>query len=138
MNFTTLKSLLFSQSFFTDALRFIFVGGLNTSVTLLLYQLFLFILSPPIAYALSWTAGFFLAILFYPTLIFLRAHSSNTARLSFALTYFLVFSSGLGLLSLFDTTGLSSRISIIFVLVLTSSLSFLAGRCIFRRPRLTD
>jgi hypothetical protein len=53
-----------------DALRFAIAGILNTSLTLLAYQLFLFVMPRQGAYALSWVCGIVFVLVFYPSQVF--------------------------------------------------------------------
>ena len=130
MLITRLFSSLFG--FRSDVLRYILVGGLNTAITFLLYQIFLFFFSASVSYFFSWVIGFLAVVTIYPNKIFGAKRINAVARCTFAFSYLFVFSLGLVLTSLLLSIGFNARFSILIVLFATSLSNLVFGRFIFR------
>ena len=126
------KFLPSSISIFSDALRYFFVGGFNSIITFLLYQLSLFFFPANASYFFSWIAGFLIVVFFYPDNVFVSSRISRISRLFFSFLYLFNFILGIVSLSFLSSVGLGSRFSILIVLVITSFSNFFAGRFIFR------
>jgi hypothetical protein len=116
-----------------DALRFAIAGILNTSLTLLAYQLFLFVMPRQGVYALSWVCGIVFVLVFYPSQVFTGGRTSWMARICLGLSYGVIFLLGLAILELLNSTDISPRISIFLVTAVTTLASFLVGRFLLRR-----
>ena len=142
MNFFSIRlarKVLIFRPFFSplalrsDTLRYFFVGGINTSITFLLYQLFLFFFSASVSYFFSWIIGFLLVVTIYPGKVFGAKQINVFARCTYALSYLSVFTSGLVLTSFLLSVGFNARFSILIVLLSTSLSNLVLGRFIFRR-----
>lgn len=120
------------RSVVTDGLRFLIAGGLNTALTLVVYQALLFILSPSASYAISWCCGLFFVISFYPSRVFSGACADVSARVRLGISYAVLFLLGLGALRLLGWAGVSPRLAILVVLGITTASNFLVGRCVLR------
>src|SRR6476659_10705664 len=83
-----------------DALRFAIAGILNTSLTLLAYQLFLFVMPRQGAYALSWVCGIVFVLVFYPSQVFMGGRTKWMSRICLGLSYGVIFLLGLAVLEL--------------------------------------
>ena len=118
--------------FCSDTLRYFIFGGLNTFLTFLIYQLFLFFFSASVSYIFSWIIGFLIVVAIYPRKVFGVKQINVFSRCAFALSYLSVFTLGLVLTSLLLSIGLSARFSILLVLLSTSLSNLVLGRFIFR------
>jgi putative flippase GtrA len=115
-----------------DGLRFLVAGAANTTVTLAIFQLLLFLMPSWMAYTLSWLSGLLLVMIFYPSRVFAGARRDLTARVWLGASYAAVFLLGLGALRVLGMTGISARISIFAVLAITTAANFLLGRLILK------
>jgi len=120
-----------------DGLRFLAAGGLNTLLTLAIYQLLLFAAPDWAAYALSWVAGLAFVVIVYPDRVFAGGRRDAGARARLGATYAALFLLGLAALRGLGAAGVPPRLSILAVLVLTTGANFVMGRLILRaRPSL--
>jgi len=58
------------KDIYMDGFRFLIAGGLNTVLTLGIYQLCLLVMEHEIAYSLSWIVGIIFLMKFYPARVF--------------------------------------------------------------------
>ena len=120
-------------SFIADSFRFLVAGGLNTLLTLGLYQLLIFALSPHLAYAVSWLAGIIFVIKVYPDRVFPGGRSDTKARIKLGLSYLGVFLLGLAILHLSCSLGVDARLAILIVICATTTTNIVVGRLLLRR-----
>lgn len=118
-----------------DALRFLVAGVINTALTLILYQILLIFFSAHYSYLLAWFAGLLLVVMLYPDKVFPGGRRDFASRILFGGIYAIVLLAGLGLLSLLGHLGVSARLSILFVIPITTALNLALGR-LFLRGRL--
>lgn len=121
-----------AKSLGADALRFFIAGTANTLITTLVYQILLFLWPPSFSYLVAWVVGLILVLYFYPEKVFPGGRKDLASRFLFAIAYFVVFLTGLGLLHLLNAAGLSSRFSIFIALSITALLNLSFGRLFFR------
>lgn len=123
----------FSQyHFISDGLRFLVAGGINTLLTIGIYQLLLFYFSHGISYSLSWTAGLLFIYFVYPSKVFPGGINTLKRRVYAIASYLIVFASSLWFLDLLVSNGVHSRIAIFGVLIISILLNFFSMRVIFR------
>jgi putative flippase GtrA len=120
-----------------QALRFLFVGGINTIAT---YGIFigLGLLIPAwIAYSIAFALGLVWVVLGSSRFVFRSATSVKQIAL-FSAWYLLVYGVGRIVVHFLEPKGfLDLAITSFAVLVATTPLSFLGGRLIFARERKT-
>jgi len=116
-----------------DLLRFLLAGGLNTLLTLAVFQIALFVTNASIAYAISWIAGILFVVMFYPTRVFPEGRTGPRDRIALGASYVAMFLLGLGLLNVLTWLGMQPRISIVIVLAFTTAANFVASRLLLRR-----
>jgi len=114
-----------------EIFRFIMTGGLNTILTIALYQLLVTYINPEVSYALAWLAGFVFIAIAYPKYVF-RSDSRSTGKIVLlAILYAVSFSLGLFLMFLFIKLGLHERLSVFVVIAITSSVNFIFAKWLF-------
>ncbi|RRY06290.1 GtrA family protein [Brucella anthropi] len=113
-----------------DGVRFIGAGLVNTVLTFLVFQLLLWVMSPGRAYALAWLVGLAFVVSFYPGRVFSGGEKTWLQRSLMGVSYALVFVVGFFALKLLVYAGISSRIAILVVIVLTTAVNFVSGRLI--------
>ncbi len=116
-----------------DAIRFVIAGVANTGLTLVVYQLLLFALSPSLAYIAAWLAGLVFVAVVYPNKVFKGGRQGTGDRLLLAACYCAVFLSGLLLLQALQALGLSPRLAIFVVIIATTLINFFLSRGVLRR-----
>lgn len=121
-----------------DAMRFIIAGGLNTALTSGIYFVLVLMVSPEIAYTISWIAGLTFVVLIYPDRVFVGGRKSWTDRLMLGATTIGVFALGLIVLRTLTMLGNTPQIAFILTLFCTTLANFLLGRFVLRRPTNTD
>lgn len=126
---------LSARSVLSDGVRFLLAGFANTAVTLGIYQLLLFVVSPSAAYAISWVCGLVFVAAVYPSKVFGQREPSRARVALFSFNYAVVFVAGLAVLNVLSDTALGPRLSILFVLVATTALNFAIGRLLFGEHR---
>lgn len=115
-----------------EALGFLVFGAINTGVTLILYQIFLFFLPPPAAYTLMFACGILISAGLYSRFVFASALQWQRL-LAYALFYLASYAVGLGLLALFvEVVGIDSRIAIFIVVAIMTPLNFAGARMTLR------
>jgi len=115
-----------------DGLRFLVAGGLNTLLTLAIYQLCLGFLSHNVAYATSWLVGIFYLIIVYPTKVFPEGLNSLARTASAISVYLIVLLIGLWSLEQVINLGINERFAIFIVLAISTILNFILMRLVYR------
>jgi putative flippase GtrA len=115
-----------------DGLRFIAAGGINTLLTLGVYQLALFFMPHNLAYAASWIVGILFLVIVYPTRVFPGGRTSKMRNAVVVTIYLLVFLISLWSLEFVISIGLHKRLAIFVILVLSASLNFVLIRRVYR------
>jgi putative flippase GtrA len=118
-----------------QAMRFVGVGVANALLTLLLYQVLLFVVSYTVAYTLSFAAGIAFAAVVYARVVFATRLTWWTA-LRFTVAYLALY--GLGLfvtIWLVELASVPERMAPIATALLLLPLSFLASRFALNEKR---
>jgi len=121
-----------------ELIRFIGIGGVNTLFTFILYQTLMFYLSEPISYIISWFVGVIIVVTFYPKKVFSVSRISLFGRFLLGFNYIFVFFVGLILINFLSSIMQGSRLSILLVLVVTTSVGFISSKYITQRTRSAD
>lgn len=116
-----------------DAIRFVIAGVANTGLTLVVYQLLLFALSPSLAYVSAWLAGLIFVAVVYPNKVFKGGRQGTSDRLLLAACYCAVFLSGLLLLQALQALEFNPRLAIFVVIIATTLINFFLSRGVLRR-----
>ena len=129
----TLIDRLKSHTVIKDGLRFLLGGGLNTTISYLVYLFFLLFTSYQIAYALSWLVGLLIIVIFYPSKVFVGSQNSWKKIVLLIGQYILVFFCGLQCLkAMVVYVGVSEQVAALFTMALTTLFNFLLMRLLFR------
>jgi FtsH-binding integral membrane protein len=96
------------------------------------YQLLVTMLSPAVAYALAWLVGLVIVAVAYPKVVF-RVTGGWARGGAIAITYAVVFAVGLLLIKLLNSVTIHSRLSILLVLAVTTTMSYFASRLAIAR-----
>ena len=123
---------VFKKNLVAEIFRFLVTGGMNTLLTIALYQLMVTYINPEISYAIAWLTGFVFIAIVYPTYVFRSSSRSVWQIILLALLYVFSFSLGLFLIKLVVDTGLNERLAVFVVLGITSSISFIGAKLLFR------
>ena len=135
-NFLNIKmneSILIKKDMFSDAVRFIIAGGINTLLTLIIYQLCLLFLRHDISYIISWIVGITFLIVFYPTRVFPQGHNTWRRKVLIVGLYIVNFFVSLWLLDVVVNYGIFPQIAILFALMYTTLMNFFGMRFILRK-----
>lgn len=111
--------------------RFVTTGGINTLLTLLLYQLLVTWFSPQWSYAMAWLSGFVFVCFAYPKYVFRSGKSSPGQLLLLLLLYVSSFLLGLFLMDMGVLWGFHKRVSVIAVIVVTSGINYILAKLLF-------
>ena len=117
---------------FAEIGRYLLMGSANTLSTMAVYQLLVTMLSPAVAYALAWLVGLVIVAVAYPKVVF-RVTGGWARGGAIAITYALVFAVGLLLIKLLNSVTIHSRLSILLVLAVTTTMSYFASRLAIAR-----
>jgi putative flippase GtrA len=117
---------------FAEIGRYLLMGSANTLSTMAVYQLLVTILSPAVAYALAWLVGLVIVAVAYPKVVF-RVTGGWARGGAIAITYAVVFAVGLLLIKLLNSVTIHSRLSILLVLAVTTTMSYFASRLAIAR-----
>ena len=117
---------------FGDALRFIVAGLLNTAITLCVYEVALLFFEYRVAYSISWMVGIGIAVIFYPSKVFVGGRDSLISKLLVMIVYLAVFFAGLILIQKLQSLGVSKHLCIFLVIIFTTIVNFLLMRLILR------
>jgi putative flippase GtrA len=112
--------------------RFTIAGGLNTLLTIGIYQVTLTLLGPNVAYMTAWLAGLVIVSLAYPKLVF-RLQTTLLKRMALASQYIGVFLSGIFLLDSLVIGGIHPRIAVLIVAAISAIVSYTASRLLLTR-----
>ncbi|MDR2612841.1 MAG: GtrA family protein [Deltaproteobacteria bacterium] len=123
-----------------DALRFLLAGGLNTALTLAVYQLLLLRLSEPLSWSLAWAAGLAFVSVAYPRAVFRGGRLTWRRVLLNALWYGAGYALSLALLLLLvRRLGVHPRLAGLCVPAMLLPVNFAVSRLVFTAGRrLTD
>ncbi len=122
--FVTLKSSSLS--------KFLSLGVLNTVFTTIIYQFLLFFIDSEIAYSISWFIGFLFLVVAYPKYVF-GSRTNFVSVVFVSLVYLSSLVLGYYSMIFFDGVGMNSRISIFFIIALTSIYNFICMNAFFKR-----
>lgn len=114
-----------------EALRFVLVGGLNTLLSLVVYQLALFWIGEKAAWTLAWGSGILFVSVAYPKLVFTRGRLTWRRCATNGVYYALSYGISLSLLAGMVSLGLHPRGAALVVASLMVPVNFLCSRCIF-------
>ncbi len=126
------KRQLGKEDILSDALRFIGAGGINTLLTVSLYQFLLIFLSHNTAYIVSWLTGLIFLITVYPSKVFVGGLKSKKRIVAITFVYLLVFCAGLWCLNYLVLSGIHERLAIFIVLIFSTVLNFILMRLLLR------
>lgn len=116
-----------------EALRFLFVGGLNTAVTLVIYWMLLPRMGYGIAYSVAFAVGIVLSYVLSLRFVF-RARASVSNAFAYPLVYAVQYVLGLGLLAAWtELLGLPARYGVLVSIAATIPVTFLLSRFVLRR-----
>lgn len=115
-----------------DVLRFAVAGIINTSLTIVVYQILLFYFDSRLSYSISWMIGLLFVAVFYPSRVFVGGRADTRIRLGLAASYGSIFLLGLGLMEILNLFGVPPRISIFVTLGFTTVVNFVAGHFLIR------
>lgn len=124
--------LLKKPSIAGDGLRFVFLGGVNTGITLVIYQLLLFALPPLPAYYASWAIGLMALIFAFPSYVFKGSHGGLWRVIATIGIYMTSLTLGGLLLTRTKALGIEPQFGIFFVIGLTMFFNFATSRLVFR------
>ena len=119
------------QSLLAEISRFITTGGINTLLTLLLYQLLVTYISPQWSYAVAWLSGFVFVSLAYPKYVFRSGKVSFRQLLLLLLLYVSSFLLGLYLMDVCVAWAVHKRISVVAVIVVPSTMNYILAKLLF-------
>jgi len=115
-----------------EGLRFLLLGGLNTVLTLALYELLLFWLEYRLAYSIAWACGVVFISIAYPKLVYRQGRLTFLRAMLNAFYYGVSYLMGLALLWLFSAKwGIPDRASIFLVIGVITPINFLMSKLIF-------
>lgn len=116
-------------------LRFVVVGGVNTTCTTVAFYLLATVLPAEIAFTIVYLAGIVFVVVVTPRYVF-ASSSSPKRRLLLALWYLATYGVGVGLISLLTTQLSASRLVVVLGTVLvTAPLGFVGARLLVGRRR---
>ena len=114
-----------------QALRYLIVGGVNTLATYALFIVLGMVIDPGLAFTIAFLAGL-IWVVFGSSRIVFRSKNSPKKLVMFAAFYLLTYGLGRLIVELIDPVGvLQLGLTSLAVLVVTTPLSFFAGRFIF-------
>ena len=115
--------------------RFLIVGGINTVLTYAIFVGLGLVIPPPIAYSIAFALGL-LWVVFGSSRIVFRSTGGGRRLAAFAAWYLFVYAAGQLVVQLFNPQGVTALLlTSLVVIVITTPLSFLGGRFIFRAQR---
>lgn len=128
------KNLLGSENsgLTSDAARFVMAGTLNVLIGVVVYQLALFVTGHKLAFVFSWLGGIVYVIIIYPTKVFPGGDSNYIKNIAVIAVYLIVFIISYLSLAAIVEGGMSERLAIFFVLLISTSLNFLCMRILYR------
>ncbi len=121
-----------ANSIQSDGIRYIGAGGVNTLITVIIYQILLLLLPHSYAYSISWIIGIIFLVTIYPTKVFTGGKDSTKRRVAIATSYLIVFGASIQCLNMLVRFGIHERIAIFIILIFSSLLNFLLMRYLIR------
>ncbi len=121
-----------NNSISDDLRRFLIGGGVNTVLTVIIYQLLIIYISPSFAYGVSWIIGFIFLVYVYPNKVFKGASRSLLSRLLCGIVYLLVFSSSLLMIDVMELHGVNPEVIVFIAISFSSIANFILMRIVFR------
>jgi uncharacterized membrane protein len=115
-----------------DAGRFFGAGVINTSLTVVVYELLLFAVSAPLAYAGAWILGLTFVAFVYPSHVFKGSDASKRGHLFAGGVYLISFGLGIAVTTVVSSVLASDRSAILVALVATTLFNFFAMRAVLR------
>lgn len=116
-----------------DAIRFLLAGGVNTILTLAVYQIALTWFSERISYSVAWAIGLFYVAIIYPDRVFVGGRRDWSSRLWVVIGYVLTYLVGVFVLTKGVEMGAHPRFAIFISLAVTTVFGFLLTRFVLRR-----
>ena len=126
-----LKKRLLQNNLLGQITRFLITGGLNTLLTIFIYQIALFYFSHNISYVIAWSIGILWVLYLYPRFVFKTKNISYKKNIATIFSYIFSFFLGLFLLNFF-VIYVDSRIAIVISTGIVTIINFLLGRFIWR------
>ena len=127
MSQSIIGSVLYQQ-----AVRFFLAGGVNTLLTLAVYQLLLFWLSYPVAYSLSFALGIVFTGFVYTRFVFSVPPTKQKFVIN-AVYYLISYAASLWLLDMMvQWFGVNERLAIIFTMACIIPVNFFALRLLLK------
>jgi putative flippase GtrA len=120
------------QGLVGDLVRFVGAGVVNTALTIIVYELLLFVMSAGVAYAMTWLVGMAFVMTVYPSHVFKGGNKSLRARILTMGVYVTGFFIGLGIITGLDYAFDVPRLAIIAALAATTAFNFLGMRLVSR------
>lgn len=121
------------KRFTGDGVRFVVVGVLNMLLSTSLYQMFLFVMPPNIAYAITWVIGITFVAIVYPAVVFAGVRHSRRNSAVTVLIYLCGFLLGSTVIALAENSYPENRLSIFAALILTTIFNFVSMRFFLQR-----
>ncbi len=123
-------SLLQSRGRGGEAIRYALVGASNTLLSVLLYQLLVFVLSPGWSFTIAYVAGLAFAAIAYPTVVF-RQGWRPIDGIKVVLVYLVLYGLGRVVLDILSRY-VDSRLAILAVVVINAVAGFVLLRLVLR------
>ena len=118
----------------TEFVRFVFIGGVNTISTQLLYIALLLMMPYPVAYTISYVAGIVLSYYLNSVIVF-RQKLQWSKAIQFPAVYGMQYVLGIALLYvLVEWLHISEIIAPLVTVILTIPVMFIMSRLIIMRP----
>lgn len=114
-----------------EALRFALVGGINTLLTLALYQMALCWTGEKVAWTVAWAAGIGFVAVAYPKFVFTRGRMTWRRCLANSAYYVLSYGISLALLAGLVALGVHPRPAALLVVVGMVPINFVCSCLIF-------
>lgn len=128
-------ALALPRRMLADGLRFLSAGALNTLLTLALYQVLVFVMSPSVAYAVCWAIGLVFVTYAYPRLVFrIKKNNLHQQRAKVAAVYAISFVLGWSIVTGMDWAWGWQRLSIFVSVATTTLFNFCLMRWLLLRP----
>lgn len=118
-----------------DAVRFLVAGGLNTLLTLVVYQVALIWFSEQVSYSVAWAVGLGYVAIVYPNRVFIGGRKDGISRLLVVVSYVATYAIGMFVLTKAVEIDVHRRLAIFISLIVTTVLGFLTSRFVLRRPK---
>lgn len=120
------------STIFSDGRRFVVAGIFNSFLSVGLYQLLMFMMSPTVAYTLTWIIGLALVSIIYPTWVFSAVKQNFRNSTITVGVYMLSFLIGSTVIFLSDIIWPGNRLSVFVAVLLSATLNFFVLRIFLR------